>query len=125
MNQICNYIDLVPLSQVEAIENNTIVLKSGYKSDRILSEVSVQWNETPSVSSAGVVYNQTLRLVSPKLTPELKAKYPVTLPVAVIMYDDQGSHVIGDLSELARITTVPNPDTDSIQIACNRTTPIY
>ena len=125
IKQLCNYIDIVPLSGVQSIENNTINLKLGITVDRIRSEVTPTWSETPSTSTSGTVFNQAFRIVSNKITQDLRAKYPNTLPVVVIMYDDEGSHVLGDLSEFARITIIPSLDKDSIQIAASRTIPVY
>lgn len=125
MNQLCNYIDLVPLTDVDHIENSTVFLKAGKTYDRITSEVSPTWTENPSRSDAGTLFDQNLRIVSDKLSEPLKTKYPVNLPVVAVIYDDEGNHVIGNFDQLARITIIPNPHTDSVQIARKTTEAIY
>lgn len=125
MNQLCNYIDIAPLSSVESINGQQVTFKTGKSFDRITSEVTPEWTENPSRSDAGTMYKQTFRMVADKLTDQLKQRYPVNLKVVAMLYDDNGSHLMGNHNQPARITIIPNPDTDSIQLSRDTTQQIY
>ena len=124
-NHLCNYINLQILDNVESIEQNGVTLKPGIEWDRINSEKKPEWSEPPARSNSGTIYNQTFRIVTDKLSADVKDKYAINRPIIAILYDDDGEHIFGDFDQLARITINPTTDKESIQLSRQSTEPIY
>lgn len=115
MKQLANYIRIMPLSDYQSFDGNTM---SGYSTpDLILSENDLDLQDEPATSNAGVLYTQKLEIVTERLSDTLRKKYANKRAVMVLLYDDQEiSHLWGDENQKLYILITPGIYNDSITL---------
>lgn len=113
--QIANFIDVIPTSDVESISGSTITPKSGKSLDRIWATNNLVPDESPGVDRGNSLFNQSLKLITDKLTADLSARYRNRRPVVVLLYTIEGSAILwGDIGVPVRVNLSPKPDRDQL-----------
>lgn len=126
MKHLANFLKILPLTDFDLFDGETLVSKSGADPDVIYADNNIEFDPRPEDSPAGPFYTEPVRIVSAKLTDELRKRYTSKRAVIVLLFDDQGNPVLwGDLDQKVRITINPTPDSDVIDFVRKTTKPLF
>ncbi|MGV8094496.1 MAG: hypothetical protein AB2L24_21795 [Mangrovibacterium sp.] len=122
MKQLANFVKIMPLSDYQAFDGTNMTGSSA--PDLILSENDLQLQDEPSNTRAGVLYEQSLNVVTARLSDSLRKKYANRRPVMAVIHDDLGApHLWGDGNQKLYILITPGLHNDSISLFRKATSP--
>ncbi len=125
MKQLSNFIKIMPLSDFTSFDGTN--MSGSSVPDLIQSTNDLQFEELPQYSAPGVIYNQSLSLITTgKLSDAQRKKYSRRRPVVVLVYDENGvASLWGNDDERVRITITPKTDRDILELDRKATTPLF
>ena len=125
MKQLSNFIRIMPLSDYESFDGTN--MSGSTEPDLILAKNNLQYDEVPQPGSAGVIFNQSLGLITDdKLNAAQRKKYANLRPVVVLIFDENGVPVLwGTDDERLRIMVTPKPDRDVLEFDRKSVTPLF
>jgi len=126
MKHLANYIKILPLTDYESFDGESLISKSGAAADLIIANNELVFNPLPESSGGGPRYSEELSVVTDKLSKSQREVYCSLRPVVVLLFEDTGTPIIwGDAEQKVRITLTPNTDRDILDLKRITTTPLF
>jgi hypothetical protein len=118
MKEFCNKISLVRLENVLSVSGSLVTLKTGASFDDLYTDSAVTLDVDASVGDGGSYFQYTIKGISEKLSPTLRARYPNASKVVVRLYTDTAETFLFGTPEFpSRIFITPVLNRDSIEIS--------
>lgn len=103
-NQLANFFEIIFKSDVFTIDGDIVTLKAGKSFDKIFVKNNVTVLDKPAVQSGNSYFQQSSKMVCPKLPTEQSGKYRSSNPVIIKLYYTDGSPLVwGSLDHPVRV----------------------
>jgi len=116
-NQLANYFEIILKNDVSTIDGVTITPRAGKSLDKIYTKNNITILEKPAAESDNPYFQQSSKMVCPKLSSEESAKYRNNHPVIMVLYyTDHTSLVWGSLELPVRVQLNPEINHDLLEM---------
>lgn len=116
MLEFHNQINIARLSDIESLNNGTVIFKNNYSWIKMDARSEVKPSDDIKKSKAGSYFNQKLKVHIEKLSDADKLLLPPNIPCIVNLHHDDGETLWGSLSVPCRINLSPGIQSDSLEI---------
>lgn len=117
MEDFANMISIIPVEFTQSVTAGSITPKNGFFVDTFFSENDMKFSESPENKDAGEFFNQSVKVVIPRLSGPQRSRYARNRKVYVILYKCDGEKIVwGDMDMPCTISFSPALNFDQISL---------